>query len=112
MFTTSPIKHVAAVAGRRIDPELAEVRRFPFEQIPKVERELRRLFEEIGISVLITSAACGADLLALKVAGELAIPVQIILPFSLGRFKAISVLDRPHPDYWGNLFDQAIAAAR
>jgi hypothetical protein len=112
MSPDSPIKHVAAVAGRRIDPESAEVRRFPFEQGPKVERELRRLFEEIGISVLIASAACGADLLTLKVAGELGIPVQIILPISLDRFKATSVLDRPHPDYWGNLFDQAIAAAR
>ena len=112
MFTTSPIKHVAAVAGRRIDPGLVEERRFPFEQVPKVERELRRLFEEIGISVLIASAACGADLLTLKVAGELGIPVQVILPFSVDRFKATSVLDRPHPDYWGNLFDQAIAAAR
>ena len=112
MFTTSPIKHVAAVAGRRIDAELAEVPRFPFEQVPKVERELRRLFEEICISVLITSAACGADLLALKVAGELGIPVRVILPFGVSRFKATSVLDRPHPDYWGNLFDQAIAAAR
>ena len=62
------------MAGRRIDPEPAEARRFPFERVPKVEGELHRLFEDIGVSFLVTSAACGADLLALKVAGEMSIP--------------------------------------
>lgn len=112
MIATSPAKHVAAVAGRRIDPEPAEARRFPFERVPKVEGELHRLFEDIGVSFLVTSAACGADLLALKVAGEMSIPARIILPFNAARFKKTSVLDRLHPDYWGELFDNAIAAAR
>ncbi|MGC2221366.1 MAG: hypothetical protein WA624_02825 [Methylocella sp.] len=112
MIATSLIKHVVAVAGRRIDPEPAEARRFPFELVPRVERELHRLFEEIGVSVLVTSAACGADLLALKVADAMSIPARIILPFSAARFKETSVLDRPHPDYWGELFDNAIAPAR
>jgi hypothetical protein len=112
MIATSLTKHVVAVAGRRIDPEPAEERRFPFEQVPKVERELHQLFEEIGISILVTSAACGADLVALKVAGAMNIPARIILPFSAARFKQTSVVDRPHPDYWGELFDDAIAAAR
>jgi hypothetical protein len=111
MIATSPPKHIMAVAGRRIDAEPAEVRRFPFEQVPKVERELHQLFEEIGVSMLVSSAACGADLLALKVAGEMNISTWIILPFSAPRFKETSVLDRPHPDYWGGLFDHAIAAA-
>lgn len=108
----SPGKHIVAAAGRRIDPESAQPRRFPFEQVPRVERELRRLFDEIGVSVLVTSAACGADLLALKVAGERGIPARIVLPFEAARFKQISVLDRPNPGYWGELFDEAIAAAR
>jgi hypothetical protein len=112
MIATPHTTHVVAVAGRRIDPEPAETRRFPFEQVPRVERELHRLFEEIGVSVLVTSAACGADLLAMKVAGEMSIPARIILPFSVARFKETSVLDRPHPDYWGELYDNAIAAAR
>jgi hypothetical protein len=110
MIATSLTKHVVAVAGRRIDPEPAEARRFPFEQVPRVERELHRLFEEIGVSVLVTSAACGADLLALKVADAMSIPARIILPFSAARFKQISVVDRPRPGYWGELFDHAIAA--
>jgi hypothetical protein len=101
-----------AVAGRRIDPEPAEAWRFPFEQVPRVERELHRLFEEIGVAILVTSAACGADLLALKVADEISIPARMILPFSVVRFKETSVLDRPNPGYWGELFDNAIAAAR
>jgi hypothetical protein len=112
MISTSSTKHVVAVAGRRIDPDPAEARRFPFEEIPRVERELHRLFEEIGASILVTSAACGADLLALKVAEEMSIPARIILPFSTARFKETSVLDRPRPEYWGELFDNAIAAAR
>jgi hypothetical protein len=112
MITTPRTKHVVAVAGRRIDPEPAEARRFPFEQVAKVERDLHQLFEDIGVSVLVTSAACGADLLALKVAGAMSIPARIILPFEAARFKETSVLDRPHPDYWGELFDNAIAAAR
>jgi hypothetical protein len=73
---------------------------------------LHRLFDEIGVAVLVTSAACGADLLALKVADEISIPARIILPFSVVRFKETSVLDRPNPGYWGELFDNAIAAAR
>jgi hypothetical protein len=112
MTASSPPKHIVAVAGRRIDPEPAEMRRFPFDQVPRVERELHRLFEEVAVSMLVASAACGADLLALKVAGEMNIPARIILPFSAARFKETSVLDRPHPDYWGNLFDHAIAGAR
>jgi hypothetical protein len=112
MIATPPAKHVVAVAGRRIDSEPAEARRFPFEQVPRVERELRRLFEGIGVSVLVTSAACGADLLALKVAGAMSIPARIVLPYSAARFKETSVLDRPRPDYWGELFETAIAAAR
>jgi hypothetical protein len=112
MIATSPAKHVVAIAGRRIDPEPAEARRFPFDQVPRVEGELRRLFEEIGVSVLVTSAACCADLLALKVAGEMSIPARIILPFSAARFKETSVVDRPRPGYWGEVFDNAIATAR
>jgi hypothetical protein len=112
MITTSSAKHIVAVAGRRIDPEPAEAHRFPFEQVPKAERELYRLFEEVGASTVVTSAACGADLLALKVADAMRIPARIILPFEAARFKETSVLDRPHPAYWGELFDHVIAAAR
>jgi hypothetical protein len=51
-------------------------------------------------------------LLALKVAGEMRIPARIILPFEAGRFKKTSVLDRPCPGYWGELFDDVLVAAR
>ncbi|MCI0598442.1 MAG: hypothetical protein L0Y60_02805 [Beijerinckiaceae bacterium] len=112
MITSPPGKHIVAAAGRRIDPESAEARRFPFEQVPRVEGELRRLFEEIGVSVLVTSAACGADLLALKIAGEMSIPARIILPFGAARFKKTSVTDRPRPGYWGELYDAATSSAR
>jgi hypothetical protein len=38
--------------------------------------------------------------------------IDPVLPFSAARFKETSVVDRPHPDYWGELFEHAIAAAR
>ena len=57
MVATSPPKHVVAVAGRRIDPEPAQTRRFPFERVSKVERDLHHLFEELSVSILISSAA-------------------------------------------------------
>lgn len=104
--------HVVAVAGRRIDPEPAEIVRFPFDRVGAVETALRQLFEEVGAAAVVSSAACGADLLALKAAGSLKIPTRIILPFNETDFKQTSVLDRPRKAFWSEMFDSAIAAAR
>ena len=52
------------------------------------------------------SAACGADLIALDVAGELGLRRRVVLPFGPGRFRATSVTDRPGD--WGPLFDRII----
>ena len=61
------------------------------------------------MSALISSAACGADLLALDVARHAGIRRRLILPFAIDRFRESSVVDRP--GNWGPLFDGLIADA-
>ena len=63
---------------------------------------------------LICSAACGADLIALRVAQKLGITYRIVLPFTPERFRITSVMDRPHTQEWnwGVLFDQVIDNAQ
>jgi len=67
---------------------------------------------DLGATALVSSAACGADLLALDTAQDRAMRVRIILPFSETRFRTSSVIDRPRPDFWGTMFDRVMATAR
>jgi hypothetical protein len=97
---------VVALAGRRIDVEGATPARFPLEQAESVKSELRALFHDLQPSMLICSAACGADLLALEAAAELRIPATIVLPFDQTRFRETSVIDRPGD--WGTRFDTVL----
>jgi hypothetical protein len=95
---------IIALAGRRIDAEDSEERRFPLEMKDIVYERIKELFYQKDVTVLVSSAACGADLLALKAAKELKIEQHIILPFERGRFRKTSVIDRPGD--WGELFDE------
>ena len=52
---------------------------------------------------VVSSAACGADLLALREAGALGLARHVVLPFDRTAFRASSVVDRPGD--WGPLFD-------
>jgi hypothetical protein len=97
---------VVALAGRRIDAPDATERRFPAEHVPEVTTRVRELFIELGARALVTSAACGADLIALGVAGDLNLRRRIILPFDAAQFRELSVVDRPGP--WGEAFDRII----
>lgn len=101
---------IVTLAGRRIDEQDAEVARFPLEQSALVRRRIRALLIEQRATMLISSAACGADLLALDVAGELGIRRRVILPCAAERFRAVSVTDRPGE--WGALFDRIIDEVR
>ena len=47
------------------------------------------------MSVLVCSAACGADLIALQAAGRVSLRRRIVLPFEPSRFRDSSVVDRP-----------------
>ena len=92
-----------ALAGRRVDARGAERPRFPLANIEAVAQRLRTVLADLEPEILVSSAACGADLLALDTARTLGIRRRIVLPFDASRFRASSVVDRPGE--WGPLFD-------
>ncbi len=94
---------IVALAGRRIDPADADSPRFPLSKVELVRGRLHKLFFEKAATTLVCSAACGADLLALSVAGELGIRRRVVLPFARESFRSTSVVDRP--GHWGTMFD-------
>lgn len=97
---------VAALAGRRIDSP-SEPSRFPLESVALVAERLRTTLKAEGTTMLVCSAACGADLVALDVAAALKIARRIVLPFAVDRFRQESVADRPGD--WGPMFDRIVA---
>jgi len=99
---------VLALAGRRIDAPGAAEPRFPAAQVPAVRERLRELLASTGATALVCSAACGADLLALEVAGEAQLRRRVILPFDMARFRTTSVVDRGRE--WGDVFDRVMRA--
>lgn len=101
---------IITLAGRRIDAQDASVVRFPIEVCPAVRMHIQALLKEQGATMLVSSASCGADLLALEAAGELGLRRRVILPFPPEKFRVSSVTDRPGD--WGRLFDRIIADVR
>jgi hypothetical protein len=111
---------LVALAGRRIDSSDAQIIRFSLEMKETVYKRILRFFQENNVTALISSAACGADLLAQKAAHEInnqqtnpelkkgantnKIEQYIILPFERERFRKTSVTDRPGD--WGEMFDK------
>jgi hypothetical protein len=95
---------VAALAGRRIDAADSATPRFPLEHAAIVRDRLKALLVAERIEALVCSAACGADLIALDVAGTLRLRRRAVLPFAPERFRETSVTDRPGD--WGPLFDR------
>jgi hypothetical protein len=99
---------IAALAGRRIDAGDAPQPRFPLANVGLVRERLTALLRAERIEGLVCSAACGADLIALDLAGTLRLRRRVVLPFAADRFRASSVTDRPGD--WGPLFDRVIGA--
>ena len=99
---------IIALAGRRVDAIGAKQSRFSPEtqNIERVRRRLRAMLISKGSIALVSSAACGADLLALEEAGLLGLRRTIVLPFSRAKFRSTSVVDRP--GNWGALYDKAV----
>jgi hypothetical protein len=97
---------ILAFAGRRVDAVNAAVPRFPLANVPLVRGRIRKLLEEHAPYAVVSSAACGVDLIALSEASALGVRRQIVLPFSRGRFRSTSVTDRPGE--WGGLFDEVL----
>jgi hypothetical protein len=71
-----------------------------------VRDRIRAQLEGVAADVLVSSAACGADLLALDAAGELGIRRVVVLPWDRARFRDRSVIDRGIE--WGPGFDRVI----
>lgn len=101
---------VMALAGRRIDRANAVHPRFPAANTDLVRGRLRSMFERLRPEALVSSAACGADLLALDEAGIVGIRRRIVLPFESEHFRRTSVLDRPGG--WGSLYDRVTEEVR
>ena len=99
---------IVVLAGRRIDKRNAEEKRFPLEMKEIVYVRIRDFFHNNfhnnKVEILVSSGACGADLLAQKAARELKIERHIIIPFEREKFRKTSVIDRP--GNWGKLFDE------
>lgn len=79
---------VLAAAGRRIGDA-----RFPQRNEEKVARSIRSALNASRPALIVSSAACGADILVLEAARDLGIPTRIILPFSVRAFRERSVAD-------------------
>jgi hypothetical protein len=105
---SAPQPEVIAFAGRRVDAADAEEARFPAAAEPAVAERMRRLFAGSGAGAIVASAACGSDLIALEVAGELGLDRHVILPFDRPTFRESSVTDRPGD--WGPRYDAVLDA--
>lgn len=97
---------IIALAGRRIDAPNADPARFPAENVDLVSARIEAEFRNHHATTLVSAAACGADLIALEVAGKLGLRRVVVLPFSADEFKQTSVVDRPGD--WGGIYDRVI----
>jgi hypothetical protein len=100
---------VIALAGRRVDAPNAPAPRFPLACVDVVAQRLRDVFLEAHATELVSSAACGADLVAIRVARELGMAFAIVLPFDVATFADTSVTDRP--GNWLQLYQEACTDA-
>ena len=97
---------IIALAGRRVDAADAKQRRFPAENVDIVRERIHAMLLTQCAFALVSSAACGADLLALSEAGKLGLRRSVVLPFDREKFRTTSVTDRPGD--WGSLYDKQL----
>jgi hypothetical protein len=95
---------IITLAGRLIDSANADESRFPLENAGLVRERILELFRAEAATILVSSAACGADLLALDAARELKMRRYVVLPFDRERFRQTSVTSRAGD--WENLYDE------
>lgn len=101
---------IVAVAGRRIDAPGAQPPRFPLARRAQVRRTITMALRRMGATTVVSSAACGADLLTLEAARALGLRRHIILPYRSEWFLEDSVTDRP--GRWAALYRSLIEEAR
>jgi hypothetical protein len=109
MSVTAGDPPVLAIAGRRVDAVGAAIQRFPLQNTEAVENQVRALVHQLSPVAVVSSAACGADLIALTVAASFQVRRRIVIAGPVDEFRAVSVVDRPGP--WGKLFDELIGEA-
>ena len=111
MSNSAPNRGLPTVvlAGRRIDAVGATPPRFPLARLTDTTIDVHTMLRRRRPAVVVSAAACGADLIALAAARTLGIRRRIVLPFAPARFRAESVVDRPGD--WGDLFDEMIGKA-
>ncbi len=98
---------ITAIAGRRIDAEGARDKRFPPANENTVAHRITNMLLGTASTGIVSSAACGADILALECARDLGLCRRVVLPFSRERFRETSVSDRG--ELWGERFDAILA---
>ena len=99
---------IIAAAGRRIDAPDALPPRFPLSNRDAVGERIRATLIAQKATGMVSSGACGADLLVQAVARDLQLPHRrMILPFAPDAFRDSSVTDRPGD--WGPLYDDLLA---
>lgn len=103
------MRHVVAVAGRRIDAPGARTEGFPLRNRDLVCARIADRLRHVGASGVVASAACGGDLLALQAARALGLRIDVVLPFEPARFREVSVVNRPGD--FGPVFDDVCIAA-
>jgi hypothetical protein len=94
---------IVALVGRRLDDKDASMRRFPEANEELVRARIREMLEQQLPSVLVTSAASGADLIGLEEAGAKRVRRRVVLPLEAGYFRATSVANQG--EKWGARFD-------
>lgn len=97
---------IVAVAGRRVDAPDSATQRFPLRNVGLVRDRLRELLRQHDARALVSSAACGADLIGQEVARDLRLRRIVVLPYPIDVFRERSVTDRPGD--WGPLYDEII----
>lgn len=74
--------------------------------VERVRGALRRIYKNERVRLLVSSAACGADLIGLDEAQQGGIRCRIVLPTEPSQFRRESVVDRG--EVWGTLFDRIL----
>lgn len=101
---------VVVAAGRRVDAPDAQDARFPASNVDVVRKRIATFFAHEKPSALVSSGACGADLLSLEVAQKQRVKRYLVLGAEPAEFRKSSVTDRP--GNWGELFDQAMKTSK
>ena len=100
---------IVTFAGNRIDEPNRVDTRFPPSNESAVRERVAAYLESAQPEQVVGAAAAGADLIVLSEARRLAIPVHIVLPLTIERFRRRSVAD--HGPKWVEMFDHLISTA-